>query len=65
MHTHVESQAQDNFFFPPKIVSVCDSSGCLGTSSVTQAGLELTAIYLSLPPKPWATTAQPEDKFWS
>jgi hypothetical protein len=33
-------------------VSLC-SPGCPGTHSVDQAGLELTEIYLPLPPKCW------------
>jgi hypothetical protein len=40
------------FFFFPNIVSLC-SPDCPGTSSVEQAGLELTEIYLLLPPERW------------
>ena len=38
------------------------SLGCLGTHSVYEAGLELTEIYLPLPPK-CVTTARPSLKF--
>ncbi|KAL6045915.1 hypothetical protein STEG23_018413, partial [Scotinomys teguina] len=34
-------------------VYLCNSPGCPGTRFVDQAGLELTEIYLSLPPKCW------------
>ena len=40
------------FCFPDR-VSLCNSPGCPGTSSVDQAGLELTEICLPLPPECW------------
>ena len=40
------------FFFLPRCASLC-SPGCPGTSSVDQAGLELTEICLPLPSECW------------